>query len=489
MAPVPVPEYIETRLFINGEFVNSSTGKTFDVFSPYDQHKVATVQEATEPDIDAAVSAAKAAFPAWSALAPTARGTLLRKLGDAVAAATSDLAALDALVMGRPISTYFDGPFAAELLHHYSEAGFEPAGKTSLHTPGTVNLTLRQPVGVAAAIIPWNVPMIILAHKVGPALAAGCTLVVKSSEKAPLSSLRFAQLVREVGFPSGVVNVVSGFGRPAGEALARHMDVRMISFTGSGPTGKLVQKYAAESNLKRVVLELGGKSPTLVFEDADVEAAAAEAAFGIRFVSGQACVAGSRVYVQESAAERFKRAFEVAFAEFVPGDPLDPATTMGPQADRIQFERVKGFLEEIRNGDGQVRVGGGALEVNGKGFFIQPTVFEAKDEGVRAMREEIFGPVISINTFTTEEEAIAKAVDTEYGLFSSVYTKNIDRALRVAKAMEAGVVAVNCTAPAGLASDMPFGGYKQSGLGREGFGYSIENYLQTKTVTIKLAPA
>jgi len=482
-----MPAEVENRLFINGEFVKSSDGKTFDVFSPYDRQKVATVYEATEEDTNKAVAAAKAAFPAWADLEPHERGAYLSKLSQITAAAHEELAVLDSAVMGRPLSSFFDGFYASSIFSHYAEAGYYAKGETSLNTKGMLNMTLRQPIGVVGAIIPWNVPIVLLAHKVGPALAAGCTIVLKSSEKAPLSSLKFAQLVKEAGFPPGVVNILSGYGKPSGSTLASHMDVRLINFTGSSATGKLIQEMAAKSNLKKVILELGGKSPTIVFEDADIEQAAAETAHSIRFVSGQACVANSRIYVQDTVADKFKTAFAKALADFKAGNPLDPATTHGPQADEIQFKRVSEYLKLAKESGGKVEMGGGSIKMEGgNGFFIEPTIITDQPENARTMKEEIFGPVVGINVFKTEKEAIEKAVDSEFGLYSSVYSKNIDRALRVAKRMEAGTVGVNCTSPT-MAHDMPFGGYKGSGAGREGIGYSLDNYLETKAVMIKLS--
>jgi aldehyde dehydrogenase (NAD+) len=287
--------------------------------------------------------------------------------------------------------------------------------------------------------------MLIMATKlitnifIGPALAAGCTVVVKSSEKAPLSSLKIAELIKEAGFPPGVVNIISGYGKPSGSTLSSHMDVRLINFTGSGLTGKVVSEAAAKSNLKKVVLELGGKSPTIIFDDADLEKAAIDTAFSIRFVAGQACVANSRIYVQDTCADAFKKFFTKAFIAYQPGNPLDPATTHGPQADEIQFNRVNEYLKLVKEGKGKIETGGGTLKLEGgNGFFIEPTIITGQDEDARPMKEEIFGPVVNINVFKTEKEAIAKAVDSEYGLYSAVYSKNIDRALRVAKAMEAG---------------------------------------------------
>jgi aldehyde dehydrogenase (NAD+) len=277
--------------------------------------------------------------------------------------------------MGRPITSFFDAPFAADHFAHYAEAGWDAKGTSSLNTPGFINLTLRQPIGPVAAIIPWNVPIVLLSHKIAPALAAGCTVVLKSSEKAPLSSLKIAALAKEAGFPPGVLNIISGYGKPAGSTLALHPDIRLITFTGSSATGKLISEMAAKSNLKRVVLELGGKSPTIVFDDANIEKAAAEAAFSIRFVSGQACIANSRIYVQETVAAQFKKAFTAAFNQFQVGNPLDPGTTHGPQADKIQFERVKEYLRLAKEGKGKIELGGDVIKMEGgNGYFIQPTV-------------------------------------------------------------------------------------------------------------------
>lgn len=294
-------------------------------------------------------------------------------------------------------------------------------------------------------------------------------------------------MVDQAGFPPGVVNFISGHGEPVGSTLALHPDVRLINFTGSTATGKKVQEMAAKSNLKRVVLELGGKSPTLVFDDADIDKAAAETAFSIGFLSGQACMANSRIYVQETVAQRFRAAFTEVFKQLKPGNPLDPDTNQGPQADKLQYERILQHLKEIREGNAKVHLGGGELKLaGGNGFFIEPTVFSGLPEDARPMREEIFGPVVAINTFKTEAEAIAKAVHSEYGLYSAVYSQNISRALRVAKAMEAGTVGINCTSPTG-AHDMPYGGYKGSGIGRVGYGYSLDNFLETKAVLVKIA--
>jgi aldehyde dehydrogenase (NAD+) len=359
-------------------------------------------------------------------------------------------------------------------------------------------LTVKQPFGVVALIIPWNFPLIMFAGKMAPALAAGNTVVLKSSEKAPLTvclpsvvlvlshlttiqSLYMAKLIQKAGFPPGVVNVLSGHGDPAGSALASHMGVRGISFTGSSATGRKIQVASAKSNMKHVHMELGGKTPAIVFPDADVASAAAQTQFSIQFNSGQICVANSRIYVHESIAEQFIKSFREHFAAVKMGDPMDPTTAHGPQVDMIQYERIKEYLA-IGEKDGKLTAGGDAKD----GLFVRPTVFEGVPENSRLMQEEVFGPVVAINTFSTEEEVIAKANNSEFGLYASVFTKDIDRAVRVSKALDAGTVGVNCTSPT-AAKDCAFGGFKSSGTGREGLLHSLDSYLEIKSILIKTA--
>ncbi|EPE02441.1 aldehyde dehydrogenase [Ophiostoma piceae UAMH 11346] len=481
---------ISPKLLINGELVDASDKKTFALYNPATREKVADVPEASAQDTNAAVAAAKAAFPAWSALNPTVRAGYLKKLAVLLRTHTPELARLEAVSMGRPIDQFFDSYAAASHYDHYAEAWPQIQGQASLHTPGYVTMTLRQPVGVVAAIIPWNVPLLFFASKSAPALISGNTVVVKTSEKAPLAAARVAELVQEAGFPPGVFNVLSGHGLPSGNLLARHMDVRALSFTGSGRTGRLIQEAAAQTNLKKVTLELGGKSPALIFADADMDKAVEETVNSIQWNSGQVCMANSRIYVEHgAAADAFKAAFARRFATIVkPGDPLQTGINHGPQADEVQYKSVMAYIEEGKKGGGALATGGkGTLDTTG-GYFVEPTVFIDTPESASIMREEIFGPVVNISTFATEQEAIQVANDTEFGLYAAVYTKDISRAMRVAKALESGYVGVNCTSPS-TGHDMPFGGYKGSGQGREGWLHSMDNFLETKSIMIKVDEA
>ncbi|KAJ5834857.1 Aldehyde/histidinol dehydrogenase [Penicillium robsamsonii] len=476
-----VNETIETRLFINDEFRESSSSKTFEVVYPYTKEVVAQVQEADIQDVEDAVSAANAAFPAWRDLGTEKRGAYLGKLSQLILESNNELAKLETLSTGRPISQFFDASFAAQFFGYFAGGGWTVQGTASLNTPDHLNLTVKQPYGVVALIIPWNFPLIMFASKMASALAAGNTVVLKSSEKAPLTSLYVAKLIKKAGFPSGVVNIISGFGNPTGAALASHMTVRCISFTGSSATGQKIQAAAAKSNMKHVHMELGGKSPAIIFEDADLETAVAQTQFSIQFNSGQVCSANSRIYVHEPVAKQFTELFREKFAAVRMGDPLDPATSHGPQIDVLQYNRIKGYLD-IGEKDGTLSLGGDAND----GFFVRPTIFEGVAEDSRLMQEEVFGPVVAINTFSTETEAIEKANNSEFGLYAAVFTKDIDRAVRLAKALDAGTVGVNCTSPTN-ALDTAFGGLKMSGNGREGLLYSLDSFLETKSILIKTA--
>ncbi|KAK0640552.1 aldehyde dehydrogenase domain-containing protein [Cercophora newfieldiana] len=477
-------EGINPRLLINGELVEASDGKTFPIYSPATRKLSALVPEASADDTNAAVAAAKAAFPAWSALDPTKRGACMKKLAGLIRQHNSELAQLEAISMGIPVSNFHYAHTCAFYFDNYAEAWPHIQGQSSVNTPGHVTMTLRQPYGVVALIIPWNAGVHFFGSKAAPALITGNTVVVKSSEKAPLAVARIAELAIEAGFPPGVINILSGHGVPSGQILSRHMDVRCLSFTGSFRTGQLIQEEAARTNLKKVILELGGKSPAIVFDDANLEKAVEQTQKSVQSNSGQVCMANTRIYVQRGVAERFVSAFTKRFAAVKDGDPLAKETNHGPQADEVQYRNVMRYIEQGK-ASGKLAVGGvGKLESK-NGFFIEPTVFLDTPETANIMKEEVFGPVVNINTFDTEDEVIAKANDTEFGLYAAVYTRNINRAMRVAKALESGYVGINCTSPL-TGRDLPFGGYKGSGQGREGLLYSMDNFLETKSLIIQI---
>ncbi|KAK4243670.1 aldehyde dehydrogenase domain-containing protein [Corynascus novoguineensis] len=478
---------VRPHMLINGKLVEASDGKTFPVYNPATRAISAHVPEASIDDTNAAVAAAKAAFPAWSAMGGAKRAGYLKKLAALLRENKEELARLDSIAMGVPVATHHYALTAAANFDHYSEAWTTVQGQASVNTPGLVTMTLRQPYGVVALIIPWNAPCHFLGSKAAPALITGNTVVLKSSEKAPLAVARIAELVSEAGFPPGVFNIISGHGVPSGQILSRHMDVRALSFTGSSRTGKLIQEEAARTNLKKVILELGGKSPALVFEDANLEKTVEQTQFSIQVNSGQVCMANSRIYVQKSIASKFIEAFKTKFAGARAGNPLDKETNHGPQADEIQYRNVLKYIEEGKK-SGTLALGGNGKLESTNGFFIEPTVFLDTPETSRITKEEVFGPVVIINTFETEAEAIAKANDTEFGLYAAVYTRDVSRAMRVAKALESGYVGINCTSPL-TGIDLPFGGYKSSGQGREGWLYSMNNFLETKSIIMQIDEA
>jgi aldehyde dehydrogenase (NAD+) len=443
---------------------------------------ISTVSEATVEDVDAAVAAAKKAQPAWAALSPLERGKPMACLAAMIAEASNELAILEAESMGRTVSSYFDANYAADWFRHFSEASY-PQGNSSLNTPGFVNVTVRQPVGVVGVIIPWNVPIVFFGQKLAPALASGNCVVLKSSEKAPLTSIKVATFIEKAGFPPGVINVISGHGPVSGAAIASHMDIRVLSFTGSTRTGRIISKAAADSNLKNVIMELGGKAPAIIFEDADIEHAVKGTEHSIMFLSGQTCMANSRIYVQKSIGEKFIASFQKLVESRKHGDPTETSTTHGPQADAMQHKAVLKYIESGKI-TGKLAIGDQSSTFGEN--FVNPVIFLDQPEDSAVVKEEIFGPVVVINTFETEEEAIAKANDSEFGLYAAVYTKDLDRAMRVATKLESGTVGVNCTSPTG-ANDMPIGGYKGSGYGRESFVHAMDHYLETKAVLIQVA--
>ncbi|EXJ61034.1 hypothetical protein A1O7_05187 [Cladophialophora yegresii CBS 114405] len=474
----------ETRLFIDGEFRLPHSGKQFDLFNPATSKQIGSVYEAGVEDVDDAVESASQAFETWSETPASERGQWLHRLADKLSENVEEMSRLEALTMGRPMHNDFTIPWAIEILRYFANRASDIQGETSLSDPSLFGMTVRQPFGVTAAIIPWNTPILMLSMKIGPALAAGNTMVLKTSEKSPLSCLVVARCMKEIGFPRGVLSILSGFGRPCGEALAKHMDIRKLAFTGSTATGKAIKKAAAESNLKNVTLELGGKSPLIIFEDADLAKAAVDAANSIMVVSGQSCMASSRVYVEDSRALDFIELVKKEITKIgVSGDPLAKGTLRGPQADHLQYERILSFLDVARQEKLNVVLGGD--KENKAGYYIQPTViFEAPDNS-RLIKEEIFGPVLCVSTFTDEADVLRRANDTEYGLYASVYTRDIVRALRVAKKLQAGSVGINVTSPT-TSLDLPFGGWKESGEGRELGKHALDSWTELKTILIGL---
>ncbi|KAI8935699.1 hypothetical protein NX059_007220 [Plenodomus lindquistii] len=454
--------------------------------SPWCLYSPITVAEATITDVNTAVDAAEAAFPAWSSLSPQERGAPLKKLAELVLSEKDELAHLDAIAMGRPINTFFDSNYAATHFNYFAEAAY-PQGHTSLNTPGFLNMSLRQPYGVVGIIIPWNAPLVFFSKKVAPAVAAGNCVVVKSSEKAPLTSWKLSQWISKCGFPPGVINVLSGHGQTSGAALASHMKVRALSFTGSTRTGRTIQIAAATSNLKKVIFELGGKSPALIFQDADIEQAAKETENSIMWNSGQTCMANSRIYVHESVKDGFVQAFAKHARKRVLGDPTDLATTNGPQADKIQHATVQKYIDMgTRDAESTITASTHqSLDTHTHSLHVPPTILLNVPPTSPLTTEEIFGPVVIINTFATEAEAIRLANDTEFGLYAALYTRDLERAMRVGKKLESGMVGVNCTGPTGC-WDLPFGGWKGSGLGRESLLGSLEEYMEVKSMYVRV---
>ncbi|RMZ80121.1 hypothetical protein DV737_g3165, partial [Chaetothyriales sp. CBS 132003] len=476
----------QINLFINGKYVPSSSGETITIYSPNDDSLFTDkVQGASEQDVEAAVAAAKAAFPKWRALAAHKRAAIMLKFADLLEQNSSRLADLESRAMGQPITVARRMILGSAALWRYY-AGYVGKVAGESYPPdedGTYKIVQYDPFGVCAGICAWNASHVLAAWKLAPAVAAGNTFVLKSSEKSPVSLAQYGDLLNEAGFPPGVINVVAGDGK-VGNLLASHMEIAKIAFTGSAAAGKAVQVAAAKSNLKKVTLELGGKSPALIFEDADLENAVLHSSESFLRNSGQICFAASRVLVQESIAPDFVKAVKVAFddASKKMGDPSLEETAFGPLADKKQFERVTGLLSDGKAEGIEILVGGGRK--GEKGTFVEPTVLLNPNLNSKLYRDEIFGPVIVVRTFKDEEEAIKLANDSTYGLGSSIYTSDIARALRVAGQIEAGTVGIN----SGFATNpnTPFGGWKQSGYGRESGLEGIKNYLQAKTIHINL---
>ncbi|CAL3962697.1 hypothetical protein PZA11_000225 [Diplocarpon coronariae] len=476
-----------TGLFINNEWVESVDGKTFETINPATEEVICSVCEATEKDVDIAVAAARKAFEgSWRKETPENRGKYLVNLANLIEKNLDLLAAVESLDNGKAISmAKGDVGAVAGCLRYYGGWADKIEGKVIDTNSDTFSYTKQEPIGVCGQIIPWNFPLLMWAWKIGPAVATGNTVVLKTAEQTPLSALVAATLIKEAGFPPGVINIISGLGKVAGAAISAHMDIDKVAFTGSTIVGRQVMKAAAGSNLKKVTLELGGKSPNIVFNDADIENAISWVNFGIFFNHGQCCCAGSRIYVQSGIYDKFVQRFKERASANKVGDPFGADTFQGPQVSQLQYDRIMGYIQEGKKEGATVVTGG---ERHGdKGYFIQPTIFSNVTEDMKIMQEEIFGPVCSIAKFDGEEEIIKTANSSTYGLASAVHTNNLNTAIRVANALRAGTVWVNQYNM--LHHQLPFGGYKESGIGRELGEAALSNYTQTKTVSIRLADA
>jgi len=478
------------QLFINGEWVDAASGKTFETPNPATGETLAHVAEADAEDINRAVRAARAAFEdgPWSRMTPSERGRIIWKIGDLILEHTDELAQLESLDNGKPflIAQGADVPLAADLFHYMAGWATKIEGNTIdisvPYLPGASfhSYTLREPIGVVGQIIPWNFPLLMAAWKLGPALATGCTVVLKPAEQTPLSALRLAELLADAGVPDGVVNVVPGYGETAGAALAAHDDVDKVAFTGSTEVGKLIVEAAA-GNLKKLTLELGGKSPNIVFEDAD-DSAIAGAANAIFFNHGQCCVAGSRLLVQAARFDEVVDGVAEIAKSIKLGSGLDPSTQMGPLVSDEQFRRVTGYLESGKTDGATALAGGGRF--GDRGYFVEPTVLTNVRPDMKVVREEIFGPVVVAEPFQSIDEIAATANDTTYGLGAGIWTRDISKAHALAKKLRAGTVWINCYNV--FDASLPFGGYKQSGWGREMGHEVLNNYTEVKAVTTLL---
>ncbi|KAH8824522.1 aldehyde dehydrogenase domain-containing protein [Flagelloscypha sp. PMI_526] len=490
MSPLLSKDSPLTKLIINGIETKCSSGNTIPLVDPSTSQEWLRVDEANEEDVNIAVGHAESAFQVWSTLPSYIKASTIRKFGELIMENKEVLIYFECKGNGKPISqASWDVPVTVGILNHMA-ALCETDNKSAVSTngsPGFLNYVLRESFGVTAGIIPWNVPMIMFASKVGPAVAAGNAIIIKPSEKAPLTSLLLGSLATQAGFSPGLIQVLPGYGPSAGAALARHVKIRKISFTGSVATGRLIQEMAAKSNLKNVSLELGGKSPNIIFQDVDIPSAASACAQSILSGSGQTCFAASRIYVHTSIKEVFLKFYtevlELAYQGI--GHHLEDKTTYGPVVDRIQFQRVQELLKQGDNSEKIVIGGGSSSSAPAGGYFIPPTIFTSVADSAEINIREIFGPIVMVHTFDGEAEVIKRANDSEYGLYGAVFTKDIDRAMRVSKALEVGSVGINCTSPV-VAADMLFGGYKASGIGREGGPDALHAWQEMKSVYLKI---
>ncbi|SCU82307.1 LAFA_0C10418g1_1 [Lachancea sp. 'fantastica'] len=487
--PVQIPNGIEyeqpTGLFINNKFVRARQGKTFEVISPATEETITHVYEAREDDVEDAITAADEAFKSgvWSQADPLVRANALNKLAGYIEEHKDIVASIETLDNGKAINSA-RGDVQLVINYLRSCAGWcDKVDGRVINTGNThFSYTVRQPLGVCGQIIPWNFPLLMWAWKVGPALATGNTVVLKTAESTPLSALYVSQFVPKSGIPPGVVNIVSGFGKIVGEALTNHPKIKKVAFTGSTATGRHIYQNAGQ-NLKKVTLELGGKSPNIVFADADIKQAVQNVILGIYYNSGEVCCAGSRVYVEESAHDEFVQELKAAAEGLKVGDPFDESTFQGAQTSQMQLSKILKYVE-IGKEEGATLVTGGE-RLGTKGYYIQPTVFGNVTEDMRIVKEEIFGPVVTVSKFKTVDELISMANDSEYGLAAGIHTTNINKALEVSNKVNAGTVWVNTFND--FHHSVPFGGFNASGIGREMGSEALENYTQTKAVRVKIS--
>ncbi|KAH7127338.1 putative aldehyde dehydrogenase [Dactylonectria macrodidyma] len=471
-------------LFINNEMRPSISGKTFPVVKLSSEEIIAHVYEAESVDVDAAVTAARLAFRSeWRTISPERRARLLSKVADLMEENLELLAHLETLNNGKAIQlARGDVAHCVSVYKYYSGWADKVEGRVVDIDNQQFSYTTKEPFGVCGQIIPWNSPLVSMAWKLGPALAAGNTVVLKTAEQTPLSALVVARYFNDAGFPPGVLNVIAGLGHVAGKALAEQKDVNKIAFTGSTATGRAIMEAAAKSNLKPITLELGGKGPNIVFDDANFEAALEWTSFGIFYNSGQVCAAGSRIYVQSRIYKRFLQALKDKAAAIVVGNPFNPNTFQGPQTSQAQFDRVMEYIRDGINAGAKIETGGSRW--GQKGYFVEPTIFSGASPSMKIMNEEIFGPVAVISEFHTEDEAIEAANATDHGLASGIHTQNLDRAIRVSRALEAGTVWINQYNA--IHHQLPFGGKKQSGIGKELGEAALASYTTIKSVSIRL---